>query len=402
MTTGRRVRVLAAGALAVAVALAGCSSDGDGTPQAGPSTAPTSSDAPLIPEPTEVPTELPEDLLVGEMQDLAKLAERLAQQLPQQRRPAPVVVAGGSEQWRAGVAYRGYFADPDVVRANGRWYAYATNTAGLRLPTLVSRDLVTWTPLTDGAGRAVDPLQPAGWVRSRGRGKSLWAPGVDKVGNGWTAAYAAPAGTSGGERHNCIGLSRGPSPAGPFRPVGEPLCYGQAQLGVIDPDVFVDETGVPWLLWKFSGVVNRRPAGLFIRQLNRDGTGFAEGSETRELLTLSERWEGDTIENPSMVQFRGVTYLFYSGSSWERADYATGYAICAGPQGPCVRQNQGLPLLSTATTGHPGPGGASAIVTGKSLRLVYHAWDRVGGLRRLHVAGLWQREDGTLEVVHPG
>ena len=64
------------------------------------------------------------------------------------------------------------------------------------------------------------------------------------------------------------------------------------------------------------------------------GTDFAEGSETRELLTLDRPWEGDTIENPSMVQFRGVTYLFDSGNSWERADYATGYAICAGPEGP--------------------------------------------------------------------
>lgn len=394
---GVRAAVLA---FAVALALAGCSSDATGPrPDAAASEG---SEAPLIPEPTEVPTVLPSDVLAGEMQDLAKLAERLAQKLPQQKRPAPIEIAAGSEQWQPGVAYRGYFADPDVVRANGRWYAYATNTAHLRLPTLVSRDLRTWTPLTDGAGRRVDPLQPAGWVRSRGGGQSLWAPGVDKVGDGWTAAYAAQAGTSGGQRHNCIGLARGSSPAGPFRPVGEPLCYGQAQLGVIDPDVFVDSTGVPWLLWKFSGVVNQRPAGLFVRQLNRDGTGFAADSETRELLTLSEPWEGDTIENPSMVQFRGVTYLFFSGNSWERADYATGYAICAGPTGPCVRQNHGDPLLSTATTGNPGPGGATGFVDGKSLRLVYHAWDRVGGLRRMHVAGLWQRDDGTLEIVDPG
>lgn len=393
-----RGRALAGVLAAVALAVSACSGSSGGTPKA----SPTTSEAPLIPEPTAVPTVLPSDVLAGEMQDLAKLAERLAQQLPKQRRPVPIDISAGSEQWRPGVAYRGYFADPDILRANGRWYAYATNTSHLRLPTLVSRDLRTWTPLGDAAGRKVDPLQPAGWVRGRGGGQSLWAPGVGKVGDGWTAAYAAQAGTSGGQRHNCIGLTRGPSPAGPFRPVGEPLCYGQAQLGVIDPDVFVDNSGRPWLLWKFSGVVGQRPAGLFIRRLNTEGTGFAEGSETRELLTLDEPWEGDTIENPSMVQFRGVTYLFYSGNSWERADYATGYAICAGPEGPCVRQNHGAPLLTTATTGSPGPGGATGFVDGDSLRLVYHAWDRVGGLRRMHVAGLWQRDDGTLEVVDPG
>ncbi|TNM37535.1 hypothetical protein FHP29_17160 [Nocardioides albidus] len=384
-----------------AIALSGCAANGDPAATT-PATGPTPSEAPLIPEPSALPSALPSDVLAGEMQDLAKLAERLAQQLPVQRRPAPVRVAGSSSQWQPGAAYRGVFADPDIVRFRGRWYAYATNTSHLRLPTLTSRDLVTWTPLSDGSGRRIDPIETAGWVRSRDGGRDLWAPGVDKVGNGWTAAYAAPAGTQGGERHNCIGLTRGPSPAGPFRPVGDPICYGEAQLGVIDPDVFVDEHGVAWLLWKFSGVVHRRPAGLFIRQLNADGTGFADGSQTRELLTLDRPWEGITIENPSMVQFRGVTYLFYSGNSWERADYATGYAICAGPQGPCVRQNHGEPLLSTASTGRLGPGGASAFVDHKSLRLIYHAWDRVGHMRRLHIASLWQRDDGTLEVIDPG
>lgn len=401
MRSGRTERALVGAVVALALLLAGCGGDADSSaPETSPDAAPA--EAPLIPEETELPTELPSNVLAGEMQDLAKLAERLAQELPAQRRPKPIAIAAGSEQWKIGAAYRGYFADPDILRHGGRWYAYATNTSRLRLPTLVSRDLRTWTPLTDGSGRKVDPLQPAGWVRSSSGGQNLWAPGVDKVGNGWTAAYAAPAGTSGGQRHNCIGLSRGPSPAGPFRPVGEPLCYGQAQLGVIDPDVFVDDTGVPWLLWKFSGVVNRRPAGLFIRQLNRDGTDFAPDSETRELLTLSESWEGDTIENPNMVQFRDVTYLFFSGNSWENADYATGYAICAGPTGPCVRQNRGAPLLTTASTGNLGPGGATVFADGASLRMIYHAWDRVGRLRRMHIASLWQREDGTVEVIDPG
>ncbi|WGY00647.1 glycoside hydrolase family 43 protein [Nocardioides sp. QY071] len=390
-------RGLAAAVVAAMLALSACSAAGDS-----PAAKPTPSEAPLIPEASALPTALPSDVLAGEMQDLAKLAERLAQQLPAQRRPAPVRVAGSSTRWQPGTAYRGVFADPDILRYDGRWYAYATNTSHLRLPTLTSRDLSTWTPLATSGGGRVDPIEVAGWVRSGDGGRDLWAPGVGKVGNGWTAAYAAPAGTQGGQRHNCIGLTRGPSPAGPFRPVGEPICYDEAQLGVIDPDVFVDEHGVPWLLWKFSGVVNRRPAGLFVRRLNADGTGFADGSQTRELLTLDRPWEGDTIENPSMVQFRGVTYLFYSGNSWERADYATGYAICAGPEGPCVRQNRGEPLMSSASSGRLGPGGASAFVDHKSLRLIYHAWDQVGRTRQLHIASLWQRDDGTLEVIDPG
>lgn len=398
MTGGRRVRALVAALVAVTMAASACAGDG----QAAKPKAAASSEAPLIPEETELPTTLPSDVLAGEMQDLAKLAERLAQKLPKQRRPKPIDIAPGSERWRVGAAYRGYFADPDILRHGDNWYAYATNTSGLRLPTLTSRDLRTWTPLATRGGRKVDPLQAAGWVHSRSGGQDLWAPGVERIGNGWTAAYAAPAGKSGGQRHNCIGLTRGSSPGGPFRPVGEQICYGEAQLGVIDPDIFVDDKHVPWLLWKFSGVVNRRPAGLFVRRLNAEGTGFAPRSQTRELLTLSQPWEGDTIENPNMVQFRGVTYLFFSGNNYENANYATGYAICAGPEGPCVRQNRGAPLLSTQSTGNLGPGGGSAFVDGNSLRMIYHAWDRVGRLRRMHIASFWQREDGTLEVVDPG
>lgn len=396
----RRWNLLGTALVGLALTLGACSSTDESA--AVPESGVPSAEAPLIPEPTQLPTQLPDSVLAGELQDLAQRAERLAQKLPDQRRPEPISITAGSQGWIVGRAYRGTFADPDIVRSGGRWYAYATNTAHLRLPILTSTDLRTWRPVTDSQGRKADPLQPAGWVSSHSGGQDLWAPGVDKVGSGWTTAYAAPAGTSGGHRHNCIGLTRGPSAVGPFRPVGEPICYDEAQLGVIDPDVFVDEDGVPWLLWKFSGVVNRRPAGIFVRQLNAEGTGFAAGSVTRELLTLSQPWEGDTIENPSMIQFRGVTYLFYSAHSWEQAAYATGYAICAGPQGPCVRQNQGAPLLTTATTGHPGPGGGSAFVADHSLQMVYHAWDRVGHLRLMHIAGFWQRDDGTLEIVDPG
>ena len=161
-------RALVGGLVALALAVSACGESTDGPPGAGSSptsgaSEASSTEAPLIPEETELPTELPPDVLAGEMQDLAKLAERLAQELPAQRRPAPVAIAPGSEQWQVGAAYRGYFADPDIVRHAGRWYDYATNTSHLRLPTLVSRDLRTWTPLTDRSGGKVDPLQPAGW-----------------------------------------------------------------------------------------------------------------------------------------------------------------------------------------------------------------------------------------------
>lgn len=320
---------------------------------------------------------------------LAALAERIATELPAQKRPGEIVVDG----------YTGGFADPDLVRADGRWFAYSTNGSGRHVPTLTSSDLRTWSMLESDALPSV-----GGWVTDRGRGGGLWAPGVAKVGDGWTLAYSAQYGVVGGERHNCIGLARGDGPAGPFRHLGDPLaCAPRSRQGVIDPDIHLDRQGRPWLLWKYSGEHRVRPAGIFSRQLNADGTDWAPGSQTYEVLTFQGGWEGDTIENPSMITFRDVTYLFYSGNYYTGPDYATGYAICEGPAGPCGRPSD-RPLLDTATTGRIGPGGATAFVDDHSLRLAYHAWEpgQVGQVRRLRIAGLWQRPDLTLELVNAG
>jgi hypothetical protein len=375
-----------------------------------------SAEEPRASTPTAPPSQIPSDSVIqtpppaapeppdAEMLRLARLAEQLAGRLPKQARPPAVHVTGTTTRWAPG-DYIGTFADPDILRYRGRWYAYATNTGRQHLPTLTSRDLVTWAPVTDAAGRIYDPLPRVGdWVQDNGGGGGLWAPAVARIGDGWTAAYSARFGTVGGRRHNCIGLARSKRPQGPFRHLGDPVaCAPVSREGVIDPDLYVDPQGTPWLLMKFSGVHNRRPAGILSRRLDPQGTGWAEGSQTYEILTHQGGWEGNTIENPSMIRFRGITYLFYSANAYSTEEYATGYAICEGPAGPCARPSD-RPLLSSGLTGNLGPGGATAFEAGDSLRLLYHAWEpgQVGRLRRLHVAGLWQRPDFRLELVHPG
>ena len=101
-----------------------------------------------------------------------------------------------------------------------------------------------------------------------------------------------------------------------------------------------------------------------------------------------------------MIGYRGRWYLFYSGGSYDDDSYATGYAICRTPIGPCTRA--AAPLLATGGR-VSGPGGAMAFYDNVSrLRLAYAAWDfgRTGyptsatcrqsplgcNQRRLHVA----------------
>jgi len=322
-----------------------------------------------------------------------------------QKHPKPFNVTGATTSWSVGSTYDGIFADPEIVFHKGMWYAYATNTSHLKVPTLTSTDLVNWYPIKDGNGNRYDVLSSVpGWVQGSDGGAGLWAPSVAKMGGSWTLAYSAQQSIMGGERHNCIGLARSSRPGGPFTPTGDPLeCAPTSQLGAIDPELYVDSKGKNWMMWKFSGVVNQRPAGIFIRQLNKRGTTWKYNSEAKEILTLQDSWEGNTIENPALVEFRGVTYLFYSANAFITDNYATGYAICKSVTGPCKRVS-GNPFMSTSIVGYGGPGGASPFIYNNSLHLIYHAWEpgQTGGLRRMRIAGLWQGKDKLLRLVHNG
>lgn len=156
---------------------------------------------------------------------------------------------------------------------------------------------------------------------------------------------------------------------------------------------------------------------MWVRKLNATATAFAPGSVARNLLTTAQPWEVNVIENPSLVTYGSKTYLFYSANRYSTAQYAIGYAVCAGPLGPYKRPAK-TPLLAGGGR-VDGPGGPDAFVGAAGrLRMAYAAWDRghVGyptstacrstgygcNQRRLHVARLSALSDGRLVVVDRG
>ena len=291
---------------------------------------------------------------------LAALAERIAARIPQQKRPANVVVDG----------YVGTFADPDIMRADGRWYAYATNTGQRHVPTLVSDDLRTWTLLGS------DALPQVGsWVQGRGGGGGLWAPGIQRIGKGWTLAYSAQYGIVGGERHNCIGLARGTSPTGPFQHLGDPLaCAPSSRQGVIDPDLYVDEDGTAWMLWKYSGALpaatGRHLQPTTQRRRHRLGAGLADlrGADLPGRLGGRHDREPEHDHLPRRDLPLLLGQLLHDRRLRHRLRDLRG-------TDRSVRSALAPAAARLRTTGHLGPGGASAFEADHSLRLAYHAWE---------------------------
>jgi beta-xylosidase len=330
--------------------------------------------------------------------------------------------AVGSDDFRAGQVYRGDFPDPSVTRVGSTYYAFATNTGGKLLPAMTSPDLRTWRARYSNTGKwwQNDALAKApAWAKAHyanGAWRvSTWAPSVARVGDTFVAAYVAP--VSENPRKMCVTLAYDDRPLGLFTDRSTKPFVCAPDQGSIDPEVYVDPRGTPWLLWKNEGIPRHEPTRIWVRRLNGTATGFAAGSTPHNLLTTAQDWEGNVIENPSMVSYGGRTYLLYSANRYSTAQYAIGYAICRGPGGGCHRQS-GRPLMASGGSVE-GPGGPDAFVgAGGRLRMAYAAWDRghVGypattacrstsygcNQRRLHVAVLSVAGDGTLGVADRG
>jgi hypothetical protein len=94
-----------------------------------------------------------------------------------------------------------------------------------------------------------------------------------------------------------------------------------------------------------------------------------------------------------MVYTLGGYYLFFAGGGWQTPGYAEGYAVCAGPAGPCTQTSAGPLLTSYASAAGPAAGNAFPDAAG-NLWLSYAAWTAgctsyaCGGQRRLYVAPL--------------
>jgi beta-xylosidase len=300
--------------------------------------------------------------------------------------------------------YQDNFPDPHVLLHNGEFIAYATNS-GLNLPMLSSKDLVHWAPVVDAQGRRVDGMPSLASWAEEGR---TWAPEVLKVGNQWLLYYTA---RSRALKTQCVGVAIAADPRGPFRdPSGAPLVCQTDQGGTIDANPFRDADGKLYLYYKSDGNAVGKTTYIWGQRLTDDGLKIT--GDAVPLIKDDQKWEWKLVEAPQMVKAPSNYQLFYSAAffGWDATErlsnYATGYANCTGPLGPCTDAPDN-PLLHSFNEREAGclsgPGHPSIFRVGTRTFMAFHAWAATSGCRKakderyLYVAPLfWQGDKPTL------
>lgn len=263
------------------------------------------------------------------------------------------------------------FPDPFVLGVKDGLVAYATNgdigNRHMNVQFSRSADGLSWSAPVDAM-----PRLPS-WARRYG--SDIWAPEVMKIGDRYVMYFSA--------RHArkmrpdgqtlCVGVAVADAPEGPFRAQGEPLTCG-GNVGAIDASPFRDGEDL-WLYVKTDGNCCGVPTGIIAQRLSQDGLSLAGEPQLLSGVTNDQPWEGKVVEAPQMIKRGPVYWLFYSANDYSNDKYATGYAMCKTPAGPCLDAGENPVLKSEA--GDPplvGPGHQSLFEIDGDMWIAYHGW----------------------------
>lgn len=267
------------------------------------------------------------------------------------------------------------FPDPFILRVDTSYYAFATNGPAGTVQVVSSADLADWQV----RGAALNGVP--GWAQAG----FTWAPSAIRTFDGTYVLFYTVRDKASGKQ--CITRATSASPVGPYHDGSSgPLVCQLGQAGSIDPSPYVDGQGNLYLTWKSEGETTGGGAQIWTAPLAGDASRLTWFPTM--VLTVDRPWEGRTIEGPSMGVAGGRWVLLYSANRWDSGDYATGYALCDGPTGPCHKPADNVVLRSDGD--REGPGGAELFRTADGqLKAAYAAWDAgevgIPNPRRLHL-----------------
>lgn len=216
------------------------------------------------------------------------------------------------------------FPDPTVISAEGKYYAYATNTSINGTPVHIqvasSSDMKNWKVEGDAL-----PEKPV-WAD-----RDFWAPHVlyDTKLKKYVMFYSGE--SVDAKLGKCLGVAFSDKPQGPFIDKGTPLLCGESFIN-IDPFAFADPKSGKKLLYWGSGF---KP--VKVQELTDDWTAFKQGTVPKPLVWPGKEKNYDRLIEGAWVDFyKGAYYLYYSGDNCcgEKANYAVMVARSANPFGP--------------------------------------------------------------------
>lgn len=279
------------------------------------------------------------------------------------------------------------FPDPDVLRTDDGYIAYATNANLRNVQVAVSDDLETWEVRAEDALPALPPWAIPG---------KTWAPEVSSFEPGaYTMYFTATDAESG---RQCIGRAVADDPLGPFASTDEGMLVCPVdEGGAIDAGV-AEVDGAPYLLWKNDGNCCSQDTWLYASPLSADGSTII--GERIPLVKQTEPWEGDLVEAPTLVEREDALVLLYSANGYGGDEYAVGIATAPDLEGPWTKAPE--PLLQTAGSPFRGPGGQDLVdAPDGSLRMVVHSWNRSYSAREMFVFPVVWTESDLLELELP-
>lgn len=282
------------------------------------------------------------------------------------------------------------FPDPDVLQVGNTYYAYATNALGMNVQVARSTDLVDWEFLYEAL-----PRRPYWSTPQFGY---TWAPEVTTFDGETYVMYHVARFDDGEGGRQCLAVATSTTPEGPFTPDDEgPIVCQLDEGGSIDPSVFFDDDGSPYLLWKNDGNAVNKPTWIYIQPLSADGRSL-EGAPTA-LIQADQPWEGPLVEAPTLWRHDDQYLLFYSANAYGDSRYAIGYAVSDTLLGPYEKAPR--PMLETSIpNGIVGPGGQDIVTDADGATwLLFHGWGP-NNYRRLYLAPL-EWSDGAPSVVGP-
>ena len=279
--------------------------------------------------------------------------------------------------------------DPALIFAHGQYYLFQT---GDGIGAKTSSNLREWK-----AAPVVFPTNPSWIAEEVPDASNLWAPDIAFFGGSYHLYYSASTFAS---NRSCIGhATRDALDSGSWTDHGSVVCSNpdggsSDDWNAIDPNVIVDQAGVPWLSFgSFWG-------GLKLVELDASG---ARANDT--ILSIAARPSNyGALEAPFIVWRCGYYYLFVSFDTCCQGVDST-YKVMVGRapgvtgpysdrEGRAMMQGGGT-LVLAGNTRWRGPGHNAVVFDGDGAYNVYHSYDaNDNGAATLRISELVWDDDG--------